>query len=466
MKKIEVVKERLIFLYSRLVSLATSFYFWITPKIKSRLKSLHNLLRTSNFYRYKKLFLLLVALFFFLVVSAGFIPFTFKSFNGIVENILKEAGADSVSVEKVSVSVLGGTVRVENVYVYKRRNAREHYVVEVSRVDIRGNVIRLGLKILGQKNNEEQPSRDIFMEIYDKPVELIGEAFVALAELGLINEKRLQNASVRFTERGKAGVSAEGVSANLQRKRRSFSGSAEVAKASMPNIAEVQNINIKLRSDGNKLEFFDVSGEVFGGNFSAQASLSLDDFSVLGGNARGERIDVGQFWQNSVFSGNVSGRAGFEVEIAHSKAAKFEAVNLSGNFWANRVVASRLPLQRVHLVRRFSLDICPMRFERVAGEFTFSDGRFNFSEMTGTGGDIMNFRSVGWFRLDGRLYKNFNGEFSREFIPTLTRLVRNSLEMSETGGLFYCAISGNIENPQIRMGRSVVRRGARNVFRR
>ena len=408
---------------------------------------------------------MLVAFFFFVIILIGFIPFTYKSFNGIVEDILKEAGADSVSVENVSVSILGGSVRIENLSTFKRKNTREHYVAEVSRVDIRGNVFALGTLVLGRKNNA-QITRDIFMEVYAKPIELVGEAFIELGNLSLLKEITLTNASVRFEERGKTAVSAEGISAKLSRRGKFFNGSASVVKANVPDIAEVENLSVKMRSNGKTLDFFDIEGEVLGGNFVANASLSLSDFQILGGKARGEDIDIGQFWQNSKFSGSVSGVASFDVDILQGKASNLEAVNLSGKFWASRVVAARLPLQRVRLVRRFSLNLCPMSFQRVEGEFTFSNGRFNFSEMVGTGGDIMNFRSVGWFQLDGRLYKNFNGEFSREVIPTLTRIVRNSLEMGETGGRFYCAISGNIENPQVRVGRSVVRRGARNVFRR
>jgi hypothetical protein len=408
---------------------------------------------------------LLLWLFVFLVI---FIPFGIGKFDGIVEDILKEAGADSVSVGNVSVSLFRG-ICIENLSTYKRKNAQEYYTAEISRIYIRGDIFGLGSMVIGREKSGKV-KRDIFMEVYYKPIELVSEAFSNLAALGLLKEIEINGAAICFMNKGKVNISAKGVSTKLSMKSDAFEGKASIAYALIPSVAKIESFSTKMKSnDGKQLDLFDMEWKVFGGKFNARASLNLKKPKILGGGMRIRGLDVKQFWaQSKILSGNIEGKVDLDLEIEPFKLSVIDSVKLKGSFSVNKLTAVDLPLQKLAVVNKASPKLRSIQFEQVKGKFVFSNKNIKFNEILGIG-DVMNFRSVGWFNIDdGRVYQDFEGEFGEQFVSTeLSRLVRNSLEKTENGGgRFKCTISQTFEYPRVKVDKSVIKTGIKNIFKK
>ncbi|MDR0304583.1 MAG: hypothetical protein LBH98_07460 [Chitinispirillales bacterium] len=400
--------------------------------------------------------------------SVLFIPFGMNKFTFIVEDILTQAGADSVSVGKVSVSLLRG-ICIENLSTYKRRNAQEYYTVHISRIFIRGKIPALGSMVLGREKGGKV-KRDIFMEVYSKPIGLVSEAFSGLAALGLLKEIEFNNASIRFMNKGKVNVSAENAAAKLSINGGIFKGKASIAGIVIASMGKIENFSVNLKSgDGKQLDLFDAKGKVFGGKFNAQSSINLKNSKIFGTRMHIKEVDVKQSWEQfKISSGGIEGKADLDLEIEPFRFNAFALAKLKGNFCVNKLIAVDLPLQKLPIINKVSPKLRTIQFSEVKGKFTFSKKNINFDEISGVG-DVMNFKSVGSFNIDnGKIYQNFEGEFSEEFIATqLPRLVRNSLEITENGGgRFKCTISQTFQNPRVKVDKSVIKTGIKNMFKK
>ena len=404
----------------------------------------------------------------FLAVWIGFIPLSFGVFNEIAEDILTNAGADSVSVGRVSAALFRG-VKIEDVFVYKQINARENYTVEISRVNIKCNPLRL---LFSRKYFESD--RDIFMEFNDKPLELAGEAANFVNTLKFIKGAELENANIRFQNRNTAGIRIENVSAKINRRHRALRGGVRVGEVIVPSLAKIENFEIKLHlnaagasSNGNRLHLFDGNGEIFDGKINMELFVNLDENLIIGGTLSVRELDMRKACTKiNLLQGSIDGRVNIDANFEQS-AFSIDLIRLRGSFSATQVLARDLALQRISLLRRIP-QIRTLEFDEVSGNFSFSgglnNGRINFQEMAGRG-EAMIFNSHGWFRLDGRMNKNLNGEMSRKFIDELPRIMRNSFEITENGkGHFSCTVSGTFDNPQVRVERTMVRNAVRNTF--
>ena len=402
------------------------------------------------------------------IVIMGFIPLPFGAIENIVIDVLKDAGADSVSVGKAYITVFKG-IHVENLSTYKRKNSRENYRAKISSVNIVGNVFGLASTISKPKIPSKSKKRDIFMEVFDKPVELVGEAAIKLPSLGLISGIELNGANIYFTQKGKPGVSVEGASAKFYGNNESLEGKLYAAKANIPSFTRIDNLNAKLKSDGKQLNLFGVSGKIFDGKFRGQASVNLKNYRITSGGAHLDGLDLRQLWTKFKFaSGQVGGRVNSDIEIEKGMVTAPKLIALKGKFSVGEVSAVDLPLQNTDMVKKVSPKLRSIRFKQVTGDFTYSNQRVKFNEITGTG-DVMNFSSVGWLQLEsGKWEQNFEGEFSKQFIPEIpSGLIRNSLEKTKDGGgRFKCNISQTFQSPYVKADKSMYKQAIKNVFKR
>jgi len=421
--------------------------------------------RTTKKYRKRNfgVFLLLC-----IILLIGFMPLSFDGVENIVAGVLKDAGADSVSVGKAYITVFKG-IQVENLSTYKRRNSREYYRTKVSSVSIVGNVFGLAAVVSGGgKKPSKTPKRDIFLEVYDRPVELLGEAIVQLPAVGLINKIELNSASVRFINKDGAGVSADGVSVKLYKSNELFNGHLTAKKVNIPHFTKIENFNVKLKSNGKNLDFFDAKGKIFDGKFRGQVSINPKNSRIVGGNAHISGLDIQKLWTEMKFaSGHVSGKFDSDVEIEGGTKIALESIKLKGKFSVNEASAVDLPLQNVDMVSKISPKLKSVQFQQVTGDFRFLDKCFEFDEIVGTG-DVMKFRSVGWLELNGRWEQNFEGEFSKQFMTEIpSGLIKNSLGRTDDGGgRFRCKISQTFEKPRVKADKSMYKQVFKNIFKK
>ena len=396
-----------------------------------------------------------------LILWIGFNPFNFKIFNEIAEDILKNAGADSVSVGSVS-AVLSKGVRISDVSIYKQINRHEFYRAEISRIDIACNPFSLLFS-----RNALLSDRDIFMELNDKPLELAAEAANFVNTLKFIKKIELRNANLRFQERNRAGIRVENISARFFRRQKRFLGSVSADEAVIPSLVRIENFEIKLRLNKNRLDLFDGSGDIFDGKLNLELSVDLDENSIVGGNLSVRELCMKEaVVKINLLQGSIDGRVNIDA-IFEPSAFSVDEIKLDGSFSATEVVARDLALQRISLLRRIP-QIRTLEFTEIDGNFVFSgglkNGRIHFNEMAGRG-EAMIFSSSGWFRLNGRMQKTMDGEMSRKFIDELPNIMRNSFEISENGkGRFKCSIGGTFDNPQVKIERAMVRNAMRNTF--
>ncbi|MCL2219665.1 MAG: AsmA-like C-terminal region-containing protein [Chitinispirillia bacterium] len=435
----------------------------------------------------------------FLIISValvvGFVPVRLGMFSGIAESTLKNVGADSVSVGGVSVSLWNG-VRVHDFKAYKRINAAEDYRVHAHRVDISINLFRLAARLLFQpKSAHAENSRDVFHEAYEDPLEFIG----GIRLIHTLKTVKLRGAGVNFTQKGKSWVSLNGVSADVSRQvefrralldsssgiiifgrlfrqRITLAGVLNVREAAVPSIAKVEHFNVKLLAEGDRLDLFDGSGNIFGGKINTDMSFGFRRHSshvlygsesrILNGRVHIKGLDLDRFCNETGFSpGRMTGKVNADAEVVMETVAHIDSVKAKGALTVTRLTASDIALQRAPAVSQVSGDLRQLSFAQVKGKFDVAKSRLTFDELIGQG-DILKFRSAGWIGFDGRLSHDFEGEFSPEFTAGLGRLVRNGLEPTEDGGgRFKCRITGTIERPRVDVDRSVYNRALRNLFK-
>jgi len=341
--------------------------------------------------------------------------------------------------------------------------------IRVCCADISGNIFALAALLLVSPNLfiSDTGGRDIFREIYEKPLEVVGSVCAQAASMRPFKKVALHGASAYFTDKtGRPGISASGVSASIGRQGRALAGHVSAAKAVIPQLAKVENFNIKLRADGKRLEFKRGSGKIFGGKVYAGLSVGLDDLRILDGSVRVSGLDLERFCAGTGFSpGALSGKVNFEARAEPGSLATLDSVAASGGISITNLSAEDLALQRLPIVTRVSQSLRLLRFSEVRGDFNLAEGRLNFNEITGDG-DILAFKSTGWIDLKGRFNQNFEGTFSKTFVDGLPRVVRGALNRtSDGGGSFNCKITGTLDRPRIDIDRGMYNRAVGGVFR-
>jgi len=412
----------------------------------------------------KLLTLLLLAL--SLLILAGFVPLRFRALNRVVEDALRGAGADSVLVGDVSVTLFRG-VRVGGLRAHKRISADEDYTVAVSRADVSCNLFALAAAV-AVNPRLFNPERDMFREAYEKPLELAGGLCARLMSLRSFKRAAVSGAGIWFTGKGAPGLSAEGVSAGVVRRggrRSSLDGDISAALAVVPYLANVENFSVKLRAGDGRLDFTDGNGALFGGRVSAGLSLSLGDSRLIDGSASVRGLDLEKFCAGTGFSpGALTGIVNLDAALEPGSAA-LDSIRASGSVSVGRLTAVEIALQKTAAVNQVSRDLRSLRFSEVRGDFQLSGGKLRFGKITGVG-EVLSFRAAGWVGFDGKLDYSLDGEFSKKFVATLPKLVRNSLEETESGGGgFKCRISGTFHRPRVDIDKSVYDRAIGGFFR-
>jgi hypothetical protein len=402
-----------------------------------------------------------------LIVLAGFIPIgSVGFFRGVAESVLKGMGADTVSVGSVSV-VLWTGLRVKDVNAYKRINDKgDGYRVGVARADVRCNLPGAAVA-LAVNPNVFKTDRDIFREAYEKPFELAGDVFGAAASLRPVKKIALRGVGVCFTGKGQTGVSVSGAEVNFGRDgERALSGRVSAGEAVIPALAKVEMFNVKVSVDDKKLELTDGGGTVFGGKLRMNVSVDLRQSKILSGEAFIGGLDLEKFCAGTGFSpGSLAGRMDIDARLEGGSPVRLDSVKANGFATVTNLTAADLALQKAPVVNRLSRDLRRLSFSRVKGGFTVAGGRFHFKEIVGVG-DVLKFRSAGWVGFDGKLSQDFEGELSRDFVAGLPKLVRNSLEKTESeGGRFKCRFGGTFHKPRVEVDRSVYDRAIGGFFR-
>jgi len=402
-----------------------------------------------------------------LAVFAGFIPLGAGPFRGLAESTLKGMGADSVSIESVSV-VLWSGLRVKEAATYKRISDKgDGYRVRAARVDIRCNL--LGAAVAFVVNPAILKSdRDVFRELYERPFELAGEVFGKAVSLRPVKKIALRGVDIVFISKGRPDISMFGAEAILGRKGggAALSGSATVREAVIPSLAKVERFNVDISVDDKNLELTNGGGTVFGGKLRINLAVDVRQSKVLSGEASISGLDLEKFCAGTGFSpGRLAGKADMDARVESGSPIRLDSVKAKGRVTVTNLTAADLALQTAPVASHLSRDLRLLRFSGVKGGFSIAGGRLYFKEITGVG-DVLKFRSAGWVGFDGKLSQDFEGELSGAFVAGLSKLVRNSLERTESGGgRFKCKISGAFHNPRIEVDRSVYDRAIGGFFK-
>jgi len=409
-------------------------------------------------YRSEKILTLVFFILAFLVLL-GFLPFRLKALNRVAQDALLNAGADSVRVERVSVTFFKG-VSVKGLETSKKINPREEYRTSIERVDISSNLLLLAFWALG-KPDLLNLERDIFMEIYENPFALVSDASALMTGAKPFKKVIINDAGVEFFERKKPGLSVSGASVKIDKKHNAVWGKMNVRQITVPALAKVENFSVKFGADNERFFLMDGSGTVYGGKLRADASIDLKSASVLEGKITIAELDLEQFCvQTKLPQGRMSGKVNLSAILEESNASAIDSVKASGAINVRSLTAINLPLQNTQIMNFVSPELKTLRFSEIRGDFTLSRSKLRFKEIKGSG-DIMNFKSTGWVGLDASLNQEFEGVFSKDFASTLSGLVRSSLEADTSGGRrFNCKISGTFENPRVDIDGSVYGRAA------
>jgi len=401
-----------------------------------------------------------------LIVLAGFIPMGAGFFRGAAEGVLRDMGADSVSVGGVSVVFWTG-VRLKNVSTYKRISDKgDGYRAHADAVDVRCNLISAAVAFAVNPNILKQ-ERDVFREAYERPFELAGDLSRAAVSLRPVKRISLRGAGINFIGNGESGISASGAEVTLGRNGGvALSGNVTVREAVIPALAKVDNFNVKMSIDDKKLELTDGAGTVFGGKLRVNLSVDVLQSKILGGSARLNGLDLVKFCAGTGFSpGTLSGKVDFDANVAGGSPISLDSVKANGRVTVTNLTATDLALQKAPVVSQLSRDLRLLHFSSVKGDFYTAGGKLHFKEIVGVG-NVLKFRSAGWVGFDGKISQDFDGELNRDFVAMLPKLVRSSLEKTEgEGGRFKCKIGGTFHKPRIEVDKSVYDRAIGGFFK-
>jgi len=401
-----------------------------------------------------------------LVILAGFVPIGAGPFRGVVENAIKGMGADSVSIEGVTVALWRG-LRVKELATYKRISDKgDGYGLRVENVDIRCN-LGGAVAAIAVNPNIFKSDRDIFREVYERPFELIEDISGAAASLRPVKRIALRGAVIGFTGNGKQGVSVSGADVVLGRSvGGALTGSANIREADIPTLAKVYNFRVNISVDDKSLELTDGVGAVFGGKLRMNLSVDARRSKILSGEAYVNGLDLEKFCVGTGFApGRLLGKADMEARAEEGSPIRFDSMKARGRVTVKNLTATDLALQNAPIVTQLSSDLRLLRFSEVKGGFVLAGGRLNFKEIVGVG-DVLKFRSTGWVGFDGKISQDFEGEFSGGFVAGLPRIVRGSLEKTEgDGGRFMCKIGGTFHKPRIEVDKSVYDRAVGGFFK-
>ncbi|MDR2592875.1 MAG: AsmA-like C-terminal region-containing protein [Chitinispirillales bacterium] len=402
-----------------------------------------------------------------LILLVGFVPIGGAGlFRDAAESVLKGMGADTVSIGSVSVVFWTG-LRVKNVDAYKRINDKgDGYRVYAARADVRCNLLGAAAAFAVNRNAFKS-GRDVFREAYEKPLELAGDLFGAAASLRPVKKIALRGVGLGFISKGRPDVSVSGAEVTLHRDgERALSGKVFVGEAVIPTLAKIEKLNVRMSVDDKKLELTDGGGSVFGGELRMNVAVDLNRSRILSGEALVSGLDLEKFCAGTGFSpGSLAGKADIEARADSGSPVRLDSLKAKGLATVTNLTVKDLALQKASVVNQLSRDLRLLRFSEVKGGFTIAGGRFNFKEVAGVG-DVLKFRSAGWVGFDGKLSQDFEGELSRNFVAGLPKLVRNSLEKTESeGGRFKCKISGTFHKPRIEVDKSVYDRAIGGFFK-
>ncbi|MDR0331595.1 MAG: AsmA-like C-terminal region-containing protein [Chitinispirillales bacterium] len=401
-----------------------------------------------------------------LLILAGFIPVRLPLLAAAAESVLRNAGADSASVGAVSVTLWTG-LQVREVSTYKRINDKgDAYRTDIARADISCNLFAAAAALAANRDMLKA-DRDVFREAYEKPIELVGEICGGAASLRPLKRIALRGADARLTSKGKPGISATGAEITLARKKgRALAGNISAKEAAVPSLAKVEGFSIKLSTNNEKLDLANGSGTVFGGKLQIDLSVDIKNSKIISGSVSLRGLDLEKYCAGTNFSpGAIAGKFDFEAKAEPNSPIALDKLKAKGRAAVANLTAADIALQKTQAVNQLSRDLRLLRFSAVKGDFRVHSGRFNFSEIAGTG-NVLKFKSAGWVAFDGKLSQDLDGEFSKDFVATLPRLVRGSLERTEEeGGAFKCKITGTFHKPKVEVDKSVYDRALGGFFK-
>jgi len=401
-----------------------------------------------------------------IIVLVGFIPVGSGLLRGVAESTLRDMGADSVSIGSVSV-VLWTGLQVKNAAAYKRINDKgDGYRVRADNVDVRCNLVSAVLTLAANRELFKF-ERDIFREIYERPLELAGDLYGAAVSLRSVKKIALHGAGIGLIGNGKPGVSASGADVILGRNGEgALSGRVAVREAVIPALAKIEDFSAKISVGDTSLGLADGEGAVFGGKLRVNLAVDVRQSKILSGEMALKGMDLEKYCAGTGFSpGRLAGKVDAEARAEEGSPIRLDSVKARGRVTVKNLTAADLALQKSPVVSQLSRDLRLLRFSEVKGGFVTAGGRLNFKEIVGIG-DVLKFRSSGWVGFDGKLSQDFEGEFSGGFVAGLPRIVRSSLEKTEDGGgRFKCKIGGSFHKPRIDVDKSVYDRAIGGFFK-
>ncbi|MFP4163928.1 MAG: AsmA-like C-terminal region-containing protein [Chitinispirillaceae bacterium] len=392
----------------------------------------------------------------------GFIPFRVTFLEEKASRMIRDAGADSIRIERISVRLWQG-ICISGVDLVENFEGAEKYRISADKFEISCNLAFAALHF-AFSGDESVTEKDLFGEMINNPLDVIKRSTRIMKKIKPCKSVSVRGGSVDIFEDQQRTFYVRKTSLELKRGGDGLKGDVGFAEAFLPSLAVVRKFRAELSVDEDLVAVRNGKGDLFNGKLKVDTGLDLDSSDLIPSIIEVKGLELERFCSQTDFSlGSLKGTLDLKADIERSDI-HVDSLKGKGEFDMKNVEASDLPIQKTATVNFVSTKLQNLYFRKVESLCTISNGRLRFKNFRGYG-DKMDFSAQGWIRPDGRMNLKMNGVFSKNFSKKLKRLVKVSLEKTEEGKTeFRCRISGTFEHPLIEIDGSVYKRAAGSVL--
>ena len=401
------------------------------------------------------------------VVVIGLVPLSHPRLTQKVIALIKQGGADSCSIGKVSVTLWKG-VSLHDVSLAGALDADHRYSARARSIRVQSNLLRVGL-------NLKKITAIVTDSLQDLGKQSRGDRLGTVRYMLRVGARNLHvkgvavaKATIEVREKGKPLFRGKTIDFDLtpsESGKEVFHGSFSADSIVYSNVNFLNQASGDFSGDGGLLDLSRCKGRVLDGKMKLNGRIDLAKGALSELSLSISNFDLAGF---SPMLGDNNGRLGGKADLKlalDSSALAVDSLRGKGTLSASRFDVENFPFQRSLVSMLVYPPLARLQFKTFKIDFSIKSGRIITNEARGDG-DSLTVKASGWFRTDGLLNEKCECTFSPASVRGMPPFAQKTLEETPSGGrVIRFKLYGMIGNPKFQIDNKVIlQKAVSNMF--
>ena len=411
----------------------------------------------------------------FVVIAAGFVPFSCDNLRRSAERAFVKAGVSTCSVQKVSLRPWFG-FSIDGMDV-AGKDAPVTFTAKIPRIRLAYRLLPLLFRFVVIKDFVvERPQIAVTLPpslpAQTRPVQPFSNQDLrsALSEIPFsvaVQNISLDDAEVSLAQKGDKLLHGKGIDVHMSvsyRKELALSGRLSADTLTLNGMWNITGVRASARVSEGAVTLDRCRGDFCGGTVAASGAADVGAGTLERFKLELSHVNLSKLYAAcAIRRGQCDGRVDGEIELARSALAA-DSMRGSGFFRMTDVSVRDLPLQSGIIVYVAVPQLRNITFKKLGTSLDIRGGRIFTPDISGDGYPL-EARADGWVGFDGRFSEKMKGIIASDLVKKLHPVIAKSLDDESDGKKsFSCTVHGTLANPAIDIDRTITDRAVHNVF--